>query len=210
MSITITKIERQKKKKQRYSLFNENNFIIGISEESLLEFNIYTGIELSEEALIKIERKEKYIAIREQSWRFLSRRMHSKKELSDKLKAKGYKKEDIDKIILELENKNYLNDDSFARQVVTDEINLKKNGPFLIKNKLLSQGIENSLSSAVIDELYEEKIQLQNCQYLASKKIGSIKNSNDISIKKKLGRYLIQKGFSWDICNKVLSEIDIL
>jgi regulatory protein len=210
MSITITKIERQKKKKQRYSLFNENKFIIGISEESLLEFNIYSGIELSEEALIKIERKEKYIAIREQSWRFLSRRMHSKKELSDKLKAKGYKKEDIDKIILELENKNYLNDDSFARQVVTDEINIKKNGPFLIKNKLLKKGIENSLSSVVIDELYEEKIQLQNCQYLASKKIGSSINSDERSKRSKLANYLIQKGFSWDICNQVLSEMDIL
>jgi len=210
MSITITKIEHQKKIKQRYSLFYENKFIIGISEESLLEFNIYVGKELSQELLIQIERKENYLAIREQSWRYLSRRIHSKKELSDKLKMKGYNKEYIDKIILELEDKNYLNDASFARQVVIDEINLKKNGPVLIKNKLLKKGVENSLISSILDELYDERMQYHNCQYLANKKKGLLKNSHDRSTRTKLGNFLIQKGFSWEMCNRVISEMDVL
>jgi len=111
---------------------------------------------------------------------------------------------------LNREDKNYLNDDSFARQVVADEINLKKSGPVLIKNKLLKKGVENSLVTSIIDELYDEKIQYQNCQYLANKKIGLLNNSNDRSKKTKLGNYLIQKGFSWDMCNRVISEIDVL
>ena len=210
MSITITKIEQQKKNKKRYSLFYNDRFILGISEESLLEFNIYTGKELPDEIIIHIERKEKYIAIREQSWRYLSRRMHSKKELRDKLKAKGYNNEYIDKIIFELEDKNYLNDDIFARQVVSDEINLKKNGPVLIKNKLLKKGIENSLISLIIDELYDEKMQYQNCLYIAEKKHNSLKRNDDRSLRNKLGRFLIQKGYSWEMINRVISVLDVL
>jgi len=210
MSITITKIEQQKKNKKRYSLFNNDKFIIGISEESLLEFNIYTGKELPDELVTQIEREEKYIAIREQSWRYLSRRMHSKKELSDKLKAKGYNIEYIDRIIFELEDKNYLNDDFFARQVVSDEMNLKKNGPVLIKNKLLKKGIENSLISLIIDELYDERMQYQNCRYIAEKKYNFLKNNDDHSLRNKLGRFLIQKGYSWDVINRVISEMEIL
>ena len=210
MSITITKIEQQKKNKKRYSLFYNDRFILGISEESLLEFNIYTGKELPDEIIIHIERKEKYIAIREQSWRYLSRRMHSKKELRDKLKAKGYNNEYIDKIIFELEDKNYLNDDIFARQVVSDEINLKKNGPVLIKNKLLKKGIENSLISLIIDELYDEKMQYQNCLYIAEKKHESLTKNDHRSFRNKLGRFLFQKGYSWEMINRVISVLDVL
>ena len=210
MPITITKIESQKKKKHRYSLFYEDKFIIGISEESLLEFDLYPGKELSKDVLSQIEQKENYIAIREQAWRFLSRRMHSIKELSDKLKTKGYKKALINKIILELQDKNYLNDDAFTRQMVTDEMNLKKSGPLLIKNKLLKKGVEHALVSSVIEELYDENIQYQNCYYLANKKFSSLKDYKERSKWAKLGNYLIQKGFSWDMCNQVISEMEIL
>ena len=111
MSIIITKIERQKKNKQRYSLYSKEKFIVGISEESLLEFNIRSGLELSEDLLDKIEKKEKVVAIREQAWRFLARRMHSEKELKLKLVNKGYEQENIDHIITELRSKKYLNED---------------------------------------------------------------------------------------------------
>ena len=98
MPITITRIERQKKNKRRYSLFDQDKFIIGVSEESLLKYNIYSGIILSENMLRQIESGENLIAIREQAWRFLTRRMHSEKELRDKLINKGHSQEDIDKL----------------------------------------------------------------------------------------------------------------
>jgi len=208
MLITITKIERQKKNKQRYSLYSEENFIVGISEESLLEFNIHSGLDLSEKLLQKIEQKEKYLAIREQAWRFLARRMHSRKELRDKLAAKRYDQDDIDKIIHELENKKYLNDSMFAQQLISDEINLKKSGPILVKNKLLKKGVDIDIVSSLLDELYDDQIQYQNCQYFARKKIDSLKNSDNHSQKSKLGNYLIQKGFSWNMINQVISELE--
>lgn len=210
MSITITKIERQKKNKQRYSLFSEDKYIVGISEESMMEFNIYSGIDLSDELLIKIEQKEKYVAIREQAWRFLARRMHSKKELRNKLVNKGHEQENIDIIITELQNKKYLNDTLFAQQLISDEINLKKSGPILVKNKLLNKGVDINLVSSLLDELYDEKLQYQNCQYFAKKKVNSLKNFDSHSKKSKLGNFLIQKGFSWDMCNRVISELDPL
>jgi len=208
MPITITKIEHQKKNKQRYSLYSNDKFILGISVESLLEFNISAGMDIPEELLLRIEQKEKFVAIRDQAWRFLARRMHSRKELRDKLVAKKHDQIDIDKIIQELEDKKYLNDTSFARQMITDEISLKKTGPLLIKNKLLKKGVDINIISSLLDELYDEHLQYQNCQYFANKKRGSLKNSAARSARDKLGNFLIQKGFSWDMCNRVISELD--
>jgi len=209
MPITITKIERQKKNNKRYSLFAEDKFIIGVSEESLLKFNIYSGVTLSEDILAEIESKENFIAIREQAWRFLARRMHSERELRDKLINKRHDPGSIDLVISELRNKDYLNDTTFAHQLISDEINLKKSGPVLIKNKLLKKGVEMSLVSSLLDEQYPEDLQYQNCRYFAEKKFNSLKSNDDRSIKNKLGSFLIQKGFPWAMINRVISELDI-
>jgi regulatory protein len=124
--------------------------------------------------------------------------------------AKRYEQEAIDKILHELENKDYLNDGSFARQMITDEVNLKNSGPLLIKNKLLKRGVEIELVSSLIDELYDEQIQYKNCQYFANKKFSSLKNNNAQSNRTKLGNFLIQKGFSWDMINRVISELGVI
>jgi regulatory protein len=208
MSTTITKIERQKKNKQRYSLFAEERFIIGVSEESLLKFNIYSGKTLSDDILTEIETRENYIAIREQAWRFLARRMHSEKELEIKLINKGYDKDIIGIIIQDLRAKRYLDDKAFAQQVISDEAGLKRSGPVYIKNKLLQKGVEISLVSSLIEENYSAELQHENCKYFAAKKFKYLENSNSNSIKNKLGNFLIQKGFTWEMINLVISELD--
>lgn len=209
MPITITKIENQKKNKKRYSLFSGDTFIIGVSEETLLEFNIFSGQSLSEEAIEQIKQKENYVALRDQAWRFLARRMHSENELEIKLIRKGYEKNDIKKIIHELRDKKYLNDEIFARQLISDEIDLKRNGPLLIKNKLLKKGIQMSLLTSLLDESYPEELQYGNCVYQAKKKLKILKNKDETSIKNRLGTFLTQKGFNWDIINRVISEMEL-
>jgi regulatory protein len=207
MAITITKIERQKKNNQRYSLFSNDKFIVGVSEETLLEFNIASGSQLSEESLDKIKQKETYVEIREQAWRFLARRMHSEKELEIKLINKGFEKSNIEKLIEELRGKKYLNDEIFARQLIADEIELKKSGPILIKNKLLKKGVEMSLVGSLLDDSYPEELQYTNCEYHARKKLKSLTKKDESVIKNRLATYLTQKGFSWEIINTIILDI---
>ena len=209
MPITITKIENQKKNKKRYSLFSGDTFVIGVSEETLLDFNIFSGQPLSEDKIEQIRQRENYIALREQAWRFLARRMHSEKELEIKLSNKGYAKINIESIIGELREKKYLNDENFARQLISDEIDFKKNGPLLIKNKLLKKGIDMSLVTSLLDESYPEELQHTNCKYHTEKKLKSFINKDENLIKNKLGTFLTQKGFTWDIINRVISEINL-
>ena len=207
MLITITKLERQKKNKGRYSLYTGEKFITGISEETLLEFDIYSGKEISENTLGKINEKEKYVAVREQTWRFLSRREHSEKELRDKLLVKGHAAGIIDRIISNLKEKDYINNERFARLLVVDEINLKKNGPLLIRTKLLKKGLETDLVNHLLNEYYDEGLQQKNCKYLAEKKFKSLKGSDINQQKSRLGNYLAQKGFTWDISTNVIAEM---
>ena len=67
MPIKITKIELQKKNKKRYSLFAEDDFIIGVSEETLLAFDLYQGKELSGPTIEEIKLNENMVSVREQA-----------------------------------------------------------------------------------------------------------------------------------------------
>lgn len=207
MPIIISKIEQQKKNSKRYSLFAGDDFIIGISEQCLLEFNIQRGMELSPESLSKIQIRENLIAAREQSWRYLSRRPHSTKEMRDKLSIKKYTKDIIDEIISDLTDKDYLNDHSFSKELITDEIKYKRSGPLLIKSKLFKKGIPVNIFEPLINQHYPTEYQSENCLQLAKKKQKLIDKLDRKAQQVKLGNYLQQKGFTWDIISPIISEL---
>ena len=71
MSITISKISPQKNRKNRYSLYSDNTFITGVSEEVLISFGIYKGCQINNDTLDKIvfisdfaENEDKIVTIR--------------------------------------------------------------------------------------------------------------------------------------------------
>ena len=208
MSPIITKIEPQKKNRQRYSLFSEDQFIIGVSEQTLVEFQIYQGTELSDNQIQKIKNHEEKISIRDQAWRYLARRAHSIKELRDKLLNKGYSADKIEDIISQLIERDHLNDRTFAEQFINDEITFKKNGPLLIKKKLQQKGIAPDLIDSTLITQYSTSLQWDNCLQLANKKRRQMNISDPRDQKSQVGNYLLQKGFKWDIVSEILTQLD--
>ena len=104
----------------------------------------------------------------------------------------------------DLYKRDYLNDQRYACQVLNDEINLKRSGPLLIKNKLSKKGVQNNIIHKLMEELYSEELQLKNCKELAEKKLVLLNNLDPLQKKKRLTRYLAQKGYTWDLIERVL------
>jgi regulatory protein len=207
MSLLITKIIRQKKNNNRYSLMSGEEFIIGIADETMIEFNIHPGMQLSEKTLDKLKKKENIVALKQQAWRFLARREHSTKELSDKLLHKNFSPADVKFIIEDLINKDYLNNTRFARQLINEEITLKRNGPRLIKANLLKKGIDMSVTDELLAEIYPENRQSEDCHWLAGKKLNSLVQLEPEKQKKRLADFLNRKGFTWEIISRVIGEL---
>jgi regulatory protein len=207
MSIIITLIEPQKRRKNRYSIYAGDEFITGISDQTLLEFNLHTGQKLTQEKLIKINNREEHLRLREYAFRYLARRAHSTYEMRLKLSRKGFDKNNINQVIHELIEKKYLDDEHFARVYIQDEIRLKKTGPLRIRQKLREKGIDNEIACNVIDSSYPEKLQSDNALQLAEKKIKNIKDQPAAKIKAQLASYLKNKGYNWQITTPILQQI---
>lgn len=210
MNIVIDKIIPQKKSKNRYSLFCNEKFVIGVSDSTLLQYNLHIGSEISPQLITEIKNKEDKNALMSAAFRFLSRRQHSVFELKKKLFNKTSNQQLIDQIIKELIDKNYLNDQHFTEALLNEEIKLKKSGPLLIKKKLLQKGISLDIIDTIIINNYSEKDQYKNCHHLALKKLNMFKNVSSAQQKKiKLVNYLRQKGYDWQLCEPVIKSLNL-
>ena len=207
MPVNITKIEVQKKSKSRYSLFDGEKFITGVSQDTLIRFNLHSGKILSEKMIGEIEAAEVLHKMREQTLRFLSRRAHSRKELDDKLRKKGHRKDLINKILDEFQARGYIDDTEFARMFTDEEIRLKSSGPLLIRSKLMQRGVTGQLIDQTISSLYSMEDQIANCRNLAHKKYRTDLSGIDDKQRTGLISYLKTKGFHWEHISAAIPEI---
>ena len=203
MAVIITKIEPQKKRKDRYSVYADEQFLVGISQDTLIKYNLHVGRELDTSEINKIKSAESELKIRDQAYRYLSRRAHSCKELYDKLIIKEYSPSAINNIIDEFISNGYLNDTEFTKIFITEEIKLKKSGPLLIKNKLIKKGVNREIIDDLLSSLYDENEQVENCSYLVLKKYKRISREQ----KKAVINYLRNKGYYWEQISLALPQI---
>ena len=200
----ITKIETQKKNKNRVSIFIDEKFAFGIYYQTLMKYDLSVGTVVDETLKNEIIIADEYNKALNDALHYLSYRNRTKFEVREKLKEKEYASITIDKVINELINLNYVDDYAFAKEYI--EFKIKKMGKRKIRYKLESMGID----SLIIDQ---ELMEYSNDdEYLAAYAIASKKNDayNNISYQKRYNRLsglLNRRGFSYSVAKEVLSEI---
>ena len=204
MSVTITKIEAQKKRKQRFSLFDGDTFLLGVSFETMSRFQISTGMKISGDQLQRIEKAETAFQLREQAFRLLARRSHSRRELRDKLRQRDYDPGMIEELLDDLSNRKYLDDRQFAETFIGEELRMHFSGPAVVRDKLRQKGIDGESIDTLLEKTYPPAQQLKNCLHLAGKKIKSWPRPLDRNQITRLSTYLRNKGFSWDIIQQAI------
>lgn len=192
----ITSISVQKKNKQRYSIFVDEEYLIGVSEQTLLKFNLTKGEQITHALLRKIEREEGRFTVKSYMMKRLGDRDHSRKELFTKAIRKEYPKNVIDNVLDELEEKGYLNDSSFAEKFAQDKSHLNKWGPNKIKAHLYKKGISNKVAERSIQKVFEDKNIKEVLLHLVLKgKKRFLREENPYKRKKKVVDHLARKGY---------------
>ncbi|PWN05165.1 regulatory protein RecX [Rhodohalobacter mucosus] len=214
LPVKITGIAPQKKRKDRFSLFHNDTFLIGISGGTLLSQNIQKETVLTSQLLNQILDDEEYQSVKDACYRYLSRRDHAAMELRQKITQKGLRASVADLIIEEFEQKGLIDDYRFAKKFAADKMELKKWGPLKIKNALLRKGVKKSISEKVTQNIIENLEQDGICvDLLRKRKAHFLRETDPMKRRQKMYRYLAGKGFYNreinDAINRVKSEFDV-
>jgi regulatory protein len=141
------------------------------------------------------------------AYRLLSYRDRSEKELTDRLRWKGFSEEIIQQTINHLSKKGFIDDAALAlslRRIAEDAKLLGDRG---VKIFLLRRGISKNLIRDVLTD--NDPDELIRARKAVDKKLNTIENYSDEEIKKKMWRFLVRKGYSFDTINKVLRQFKI-
>ena len=209
LPLAITKISPQKKNGDRFSLFHKKTFLIGVSSQTLLDYSIQKGTELSRELFFRLTTSEEYQSVKERCYRLLSGRDHGAEELKHKLIQKGFSPSMCDQVVEEFRNKDLLNDRAYASGFAHDKYHLKQWGPRKITSALFKKGVPKAVITDVISELKNTIDPVDTCIKLALKRRRHFLREPDLfKRKQKIFRYLTGKGYSSDKINKAMPNIE--
>ena len=149
--------------------------------------------------------------------RFLSFRPRSEKEIKDYLskkssfakasegQAESKVESVINSVIEKLKERKFINDTEFAKWWVDQRTRIKPRASRLIKFELKQKGIAKEL----IDEVFEKDLSsdLEKAKILAEKRMPRYKNEEPKKVYEKMSRFLVSKGFDYDIIKKVIEKV---
>lgn len=204
----ITSITPQKKNKERYSVFVDEVFLIGVSDSTLLNFGLAKGVVMTPSLFKKLQRAEGRHAVKSYLFMLLGRRDHARRELLDKAKRKDYPPEIIEDVLDELEQKGFINDRQFAEKFAVDKSTLNKWGPVKIRSHLVRKGISNHDISRSIDRAFEHlELKETFLNLVLKKKRRFLREEDPLKRKKKILDYLCRRGYKPETVFKYLDEL---
>jgi regulatory protein len=192
--VKITKIEPQKRKPDRKSIYVDEEFAFGVHEEIVLKFGLFEGKEITKDEKEKIVKAETKRSVKEAALNLLSYRMRTKKDLMTRLKRKGFDIEPINEAIKELETIGLVNDLEFARAWIRERGS--SYGSWRIKNELRKKGIAKNTIEKILEELKPDEF--ETAKNLIDKWIRTHKYLPQDVLKRRLFAFLVRRGISYD------------
>ncbi len=146
----------------------------------------------------------------EKAGSLLSRRMHSCRELRDKLFKRGFSKGNIERVIEKLLDSGFLNDEEYARQYAR-ELRGKGQSRGRILSRLRQRGLDPEPASSALDEICgDHGEELDLARKAAEKKLKSLKREKDARKRReKIYRHLRTKGFSSTVVYSTMETLDV-
>ena len=142
--------------------------------------------------------------IKNYAFLLLKYRLRSEKELFHRLKKKGFPEEKIKELISFLKERNFLNDEEFAREWIASRLR-KGFGLRRISEELREKGISQQLWEEEFSKLnYCEK---ETVEELARRKFAKLKDLPYFKARNRLYAYLMRRGFSNEIVQEVLDNL---
>lgn len=202
----ITKMEIQKRNKERVNIYIDGEYTLAVNREIVYKENLKTGEEINIEKLQIVAEKEEMLRCKDSALRIIERSYKTEKEIRDKLKDKNYNDKAIDYSIEFLKEYNFLNDNSYVKAYIKDK--LSSRGSTKIRYDLVRKGISKDTIEKYLD-MVDSHVEINTALELAKKKYRSIikSESDSYKINGKLYRFLVSKGYNYDVVKDVVKKV---
>lgn len=202
------KIEKiNKKKNNQYQVILSDNTSLSFYDDTIIKFNLLSKKEFDKKKLEEIIAYNSNLDAYYSALKFIKTKLRTKKEIEEKLKKLGYKKEVIEKTIKKLENQKYLNDEIYIKSYIADQVNLSLKGPNKIIYELEKLGFKKEIIDEYLEE-YSEELWEERVKKIIQKRIKTNHNYSKVFLQNKLRGELNNLGYDNKLINSNIANMD--
>ncbi len=197
----ISKVEPQKKNKNRCSIYIDGEFRFGLTKELLLKYDLKEDDQITEDEIQNLLLHDEKGKIRNRAYRLLSYRERSTQEIRERLIHVGYDAQLVDDVVHGLIADDALNDERFAQAFVKEYTRVKPKGNRFIIRELAKKGI----AQETIEKVLETRDERALLEQFIQKKLKQL-DPKDPKDRQKLIRRLLHHGFTSELVYEALSK----
>ncbi|MEB6097314.1 recombination regulator RecX [Mammaliicoccus sciuri] len=205
--LKITKLEVQKKNKERLNLFINNEFEMGIDQATYINFNLRKDLEITKSKLQEIKDYDQYRQALNQAIVYLSHKKRTKYEVEKYLTDKEYGSDLIDSVIEYCESNKYIDHKDYIESLKNTILKTTDKGPDHFERVAKEKGIEQDLVYE-----FKEKFEMEMAEDRIpniAKKIMQKKKQPPNRLKQTIVQTLQQRGYAFSLINEHLTDLNI-
>jgi regulatory protein len=201
MGRTITALEIQKRQKDRVNVYLDGEFAFGLPV--IEAAHLQKGQELSEEDIKALQAVDSLARAFDHAVKLLARRPYSTAEIRRNLESKHVPPATIDEVLAKLARLDYVDDRAFAEFWVENRERFRPRGPHALRYELRQKGIPDEIIEAVLGGLDGRA----SAYRAAQDKARRLRGLTAEQFRTRLGAFLVQRGFGYDIVREVLEQM---
>lgn len=194
----ITDIQPQKRNKSRVNVYVDGEYVLALELLTVMKLGLKIGTEVTETQLAEAALDTEQSVALERAMNYIARGRKTSFQLRKYLTDKEYAPAVVNYVMDKMKYYGYIDDKAYAQAYV--EQNSQSKGARRVKQELIQRGIKLSEAEEVSEQ--ERDFSLDNATRLAERYMRG-KNC-DIKTIVKLQRYLVSRGYDFDIVNSVV------
>jgi regulatory protein len=200
----LTSIKSQRNQK-RVNVYLDDKFSFGIDLVNFVTLHLKVGQELSEKEVEKIVKKAEFQKTLDKLLKFATLRPRSEREINDYFKKKKVHISLLEDLKNKLTHFELLDDEKFAKWWVDQRLQFKSKSKRDLIFELRNKGIDKDTIDKVLGEVKIDEKKMAKA--LLAKKVYKWSGLSVFEAKMKKSQYLRQKGFRWEVIEKVVGEV---
>jgi regulatory protein len=202
MDRKITAMRVQKRNPNRVNIFLDGEFAFGVSR--IVAAWLTIGQVMTDEKILEIQQDEANEAAFQNALKVISYRPRSIQEVQRKLQENGFDKTVVDLVIRRLKENGLLGDQEFAQAWIENRTVFRPRSQRLMALELRQKGVSDDVvQNALANTLDDETLAYQSAIQYARR----LKGLEWQEFRKKLGAFLMRRGFSFEIVGPLVRQV---
>lgn len=208
---SITAITPLKKDPDCWAVKVDGKTAAIVTSGDRIELGLKVGDAWDEELAERAGRAQAIQSARQDALKRLGRRAFSRRQLTDKLRAKDHGDDAIEAALDRLEKVGLIDDPAFGRALIREASRAKPAGARLLRAKLFKAGLGESLIGELLAEQREDPAAVETARAkaieMARKRYSSMGRYDAPTRKRRLYGMLARRGFDNDVIQDILRQV---